>query len=407
VEQLNIDFDLKTSFDWEQSALRQLEVEYLGVLRARHLEIKPAKVALMDSDRLWGEWNASTRTISLARTLVKRHAWFHVLGVLRHEMAHQCVSESPLFAEDATNVNEDRTPHGARFRRACRLIGVPDELTGASADLQSESPDWKQRRRDEAEDKLLDRVKKLLALATSSNEHEALLAMNKVRELYAKYNLDQVQRPDRPRFSHLVILLPKSRFEVHHRKIFGILAEHFFVKVLTFKQYDAQLGERRPAFELIGTSENVLMAEYVFHFLLLESDFLVRERAKQSESKLTPIIRKSYRLGILTGFEEKLTRSEYVAESTTSTRVAKYASAGSRELSVIGQAIQKFRADTELEDYLSTIHPKLGKSSAMRSWIDAEAYDAGKVMGRAITLNKAVTEAAQNRGRLLTHNQMT
>ena len=44
------------------------------------------------------------------------------------------------------------------------------------------------------DEKLLRRAEKLLALAESDNENEALVAMERVQELYTKHNLKKIQK---------------------------------------------------------------------------------------------------------------------------------------------------------------------------------------------------------------------
>ncbi len=390
------DFDF---YDWERGALNELYREYVTVLRQKKLEFKPAALALMDSETHWGRWDPMTRTISLSRKLVRSHAWSQVVGILRHEMAHQWVDEMP--GRTAGDL-----PHGERFKIACRAIGVPEEFCKASAHLSESALDWRQEKRDEGSEKLLDKVRKLLSLATSSNEHEAVLAMNKVRELYAKYNIEQAEEDLRSRFAHIVVCHKRKRIEAHQEKIAGILVGHFFVKVLFIEQFDSVSGERHKALEIVGTRENALMAEYVYHFLLQQTDYWVREAAKNPERPLPRYARKSYRLGILEGFAEKLKQSERPAEShppltpTIFSRTPPIAR-GDGELSVIGTAVTRFKKDPQLEDYLSDVYPRLGKRGGVERIHDDHAFWAGAKIGKSLVLNKAVSGQDGNRGRLL------
>ena len=63
----------------------------------------------------------------------------------------------------------------------CRRLGVATWASSASCDLPPEIPDWHQRVLTSEEERLLNRAEKLLALAESSNEHEAALAVERVR----------------------------------------------------------------------------------------------------------------------------------------------------------------------------------------------------------------------------------
>ncbi len=379
-------------YDWERGVLQELYREYRSVAYSRKLTLKPAAITLFDSDTQWGCWNRLTHTISLSRHLVQKHPWFQVLGILRHEMAHQWVDET-------SGVASSGLPHGERFRLACRLIGVPQEFSKASSHLRENALDWREETRDEFAEKLLDKVRKLLALATSSNEHEALLAMNKVRELYAKYNLEQATQDARSQFAHIVICHGKRRIEAHQNKIMGILVGHFFVQVLTYSQFDAATGERHRAIEIIGTRENALMAEYVYHFLLGQTDYWVREAAKSKAGRrpLSRVARKSYRLGILEGFAEKLARAESPGEDSPT----EFAGSTGTELSLIGKAVATFKKDRQLGEYMSEIYPRISTRGFSWRGLDDSAFCAGRSVGQTLTLNKAVTTTQGNQGRLL------
>jgi hypothetical protein len=384
-------------YDWERAVLRELYRDYEYIDWSRKLRLRPAAIALSDSETHWGTWDSLTRTISLSRKLVQNYNWFQVLGILKHEMAHQWIDE---FCSSAAP--SDR-PHGETFRAACRIVGVPEQFWGASTPLQENPLDWRQEKSDEASEKLLDKVRKLLALATSSNEHEALLAMNKVRELYAKYNLDKASEPSesgKSRFVHLTICDGKKRIELHQDKIIGILVGHFFVQVLTGRQFDVKTGEHHRMIEVIGTRENALMAEYVYHFLLHQIDYLVREAEKTSKNKISRIQRKSYRLGILEGFAKKLELSE-----KAQSEISPAPRGTGADLSIIGQAMVKFKQDRQLDDYISKVYPRLGTSSGSSYELDGSAFSAGISVGKSITLNKVVAANDGNQKRLLSHQE--
>lgn len=343
---------------------------------------------LFDSETRWGEFDEPTRTISISRKLVKNHPWHQVIGVFRHEMAHQLVAESRYGS------GVDDRPHSEQFRAACRRLGVPDQFAKAGLDLQGSDLDWRTEKRDEATEKILEKVRKLLALAGSSNEHEALLAMERVRELYAKYNLENAKTEASSAFVHLVICDGKKQMQAWHQKTIGILIEHFFVKVITFRQYNTKTCEHDFAIELIGSRENVLMAEYVYYFLQRHLELLVKDAAQVKGKRFGRTERSSYRLGALNGFAEKLKRAEREPVDTS----AKSTNPG---LTLIGRAIAKFKEDDLLDDYLSDIYPRLGRHKKTSHRVDSEAFREGHRAGRDMTLNKPLTSQMGNLGKLL------
>ncbi len=359
--------------DWERRILEALYGEYRTTLAARKIQLRPAILTITDSESFWGRWHRETRTIEISRRLLLNHPWFHVVGILKHEMAHQLVDEV---------TRERETAHGEGFQRACRRLGVPEVFTGASVNLADHPLDWREGKTDEASEKMLEKVRKLLALATSANEHEAALAMNRVREIYSKYNLE-----DRPksRFVHALISTGSKRMEIHEKKVAGILMGHFFVQVVLGQSYDTRRGEWLKHLEIIGTRENVLMAEYVYHFLVGQTEILVDQAARELGRKMDRVERKSYRLGILEGFSEKLSDAERPANTPT----------------VIGQALIAFKKDRELDGYIAGVYPNLRTSRSSTNNFDSGSYFAGMEAGSKITLNKPVASRAGNLGKLL------
>ncbi len=432
--------------NWESLALHELYSEYAQTLKQHNVRLRPAALEVADSDRYWGQWIAQARIIRLSRRLLMSHPWPSVVGILRHEMAHQCVDEAPeqlvLSKEprdSASNFSGHHMPHGELFRRACEKLGVPQEFTKATINLTDYNLDWRTDSRDEATEKMLERVRKLLALATSQNEHEALLAMNRVREIYAKYHLHGLNT-DRPCFVHSYLLEGRKRFEAHERKIVGLLVGHFFVQAIYTQPYHLASGEHRKCIELIGTRENVLMAEYVFWFLIQQTDAMATERPEIDlrHKSFSRIARKSYRLGILDGFGQKLRQSETPfsanRDQTPSERAhtnhqknddptnrqghqqshqqgdhqknfdhsgVLFAEPAPPSNQLISQAIEAFKEDHHLDDYISSIYPRLRTCSDRRQTVHGDLYMAGISAGRQMNLHRPVTsEQSSARGLL-------
>ena len=139
--------------------------------------VSPA-LALHDGRKHLGQWMPTIRTISFSRMWVQTTPWTTVIEVLKHEMAHQYVSEILKV--------HNEPPHGPAFRSVCaqfhidsRAQGIPDVV-------------------DKKSSKVVDKIQKLLALAQSPNEHEAKLALQKARQWMNEYELEWSQRTRRP-----------------------------------------------------------------------------------------------------------------------------------------------------------------------------------------------------------------
>ncbi len=144
-------------------------------------------------------------------------------------MAHQYVDEVLRVT--------DEPPHGATFGRVCaergidaRAAGAP--VPGAAAEI----------------DRVLERIRKLLALAGSDNQHEAETAMRTAHELMLRYNIEHVGAPREFEVAHVGDPTKRSnRVEID---IVSLLAELFFVKVIRIPVYlpkEGRHGARRHA----------------------------------------------------------------------------------------------------------------------------------------------------------------
>lgn len=374
--------------DWENRALQELYREYAHTLNERKLTIRPAALELFDSNTHWGQWVSEIRTIRLSRKLLMTKPWHLVLGVLKHEMAHQMVDED----WDRKN-HADQKVHGESFRSACDSLGLPPYFSRASLDLQSHFLDWREEKTDNASEKLLEKVRKLLALATSTNEHEALMAMNRVREIYARHNLEQIEKHQEPSFYHIVIDKGSKRIETYEKKIIGILVGHFFVQVIVGQNYDVTTGEHHRSIEIIGTRESALMAEYVYHFLRQQTEHLLQQAIKEDSRSFSRVARNSFRLGILTGFAKKLEEQERASQRNHDLKSWGAAALSSEENSV-SRALALFHRDKKLDRYIARVYPRLRTLSSGRQLLDPSAYNQGQAEGRKITLNRPISKTS-------------
>ncbi|PYS67184.1 MAG: hypothetical protein DMF73_19935 [Acidobacteria bacterium] len=142
------------------------------------------------------------------------------------------------------------------------------------------------------------------------------MAVERVRQLYAKYNLERLAAGSESAYVHCVINRRRRRIESDDSAIFAILTAHFLVRAVFTSLYDARdLCEYRVV-ELLGAHENVVMAEYVYHFLRHKLDTLWEEYRNRTGTDA--FAKRSYMLGVLSGFREKLDASAAVANAEAS-----------------------------------------------------------------------------------------
>jgi hypothetical protein len=237
----------------EQRYLRALLHEWRRVnLHQLRSALKAPTFQLSDTGKNLASWNAETRTITLARSLVHGQPWGVVTEVLRHEIAHQYTSEVLCVT--------DESAHGPAFREVCQRFGIDATAAGmpeANAD----------------EARVHRRVEKLLALAGSSNRNEAEAAMAEARRQMLIHNLQAP--PTHYAWRHLGA--PCGRTHAWRRLISGLLRDHFFVETLWVRVYCVAVDRWLPTLEVCGTPGNVEMAAWVYDWLVGQAERLWSE----------------------------------------------------------------------------------------------------------------------------------
>ena len=359
---------------------RQLYREFEEIAWYHKVSLRPPVIQIEDLVSRWGQWDPFFRSITLNKRLILEHSWDVVLEILKHEMAHQYVTEVLLCQADNT--------HGDAFGEACRRLGVAPWAAKAGGVIPKEIPSLRERVMTGDDERLLLKAEKLLALAQSGNEHEAVLAMQRVRELYAKYDIERLRANRSGVMDSLIICRHRKKNEPHEAMIYALLNEHFFVKVVHTSLYFAPDQTKYKAAELLGTRQNLLMSEYVFHFLLRQCErlWLTHKKATRCSGRL----RRSYLLGVLHGFSEKL--SAQAIQSKV---------AGDLGITALESKALVVLRNRELDDYVETRFPRLATSSRRSARVDHDMYARGKVAGQSITIHRGVTSGKAGFGGFL------
>jgi hypothetical protein len=329
--------------------------------------LRPPTLELVAHRSTLGRWVPGTRTIEISRPLVLERPWGAVVEVLKHEMAHQYVHE--VLREDA------QTPHGRAFQELCARMGIDARASG----VPEVDPQGRAARAAEAasQDRVVERITHLLALAESPNRHEAEAAMAAAQRLMLKHNLEAAAARTPRGYGFVQLGKPSGRVAEHERIVAMILGKHFFVEAIWIPVYRPLEGKRGSLLEVSGTPANLAIAEYVHAFLLETAERLWtdhrRERSIRSDRD-----RRTYLAGVMVGFADTLARQE--------TR--------SRAEGLV------WVRDGDLSAYFRRRHPHVRNvRHAGQRRTDAWAH--GREAGRKIVLHRPVSAAAVSRGRLL------
>ncbi len=247
---------------------------------------------LRDMKNKWGYWSGEAQEISLSRDLVFNHPWDTICEILLHEMAHQ-------YAEQALG-GHGESPHGPKFKRACHLLRANPRASGSYKPLDerilhySPSP----------EDKIMNRVKKLMALAQSQNRHEAESAMAKAHEFIEKYNIELLARDEDRHFESVFVGKPALRHFREDYHLAGLLQDFYFVYGIWVPAYVLDKGKMGSVLEISGTIQNVRIASYVYDYVKRFIDSQWQRYNK--ERGLNRYRKTDFAVGILKGFRSKL-----------------------------------------------------------------------------------------------------
>ncbi|MGB3221541.1 MAG: DUF2786 domain-containing protein [Desulforhopalus sp.] len=358
--------------------LQQLQLEFEEICMSYDLYLMMPVFEITDAKKELGAWCPETRTLRLSRHLILNYSWSVTIQVLKHEMAHQLCSERHDIVKG---------PHGEGFQRACALLGVlpeyrrPGVVVVETVEQASGGSKISERGRE-----CMAKVQKLLALSQSSNEHEAALAIQKANDLIEKYHIQELGSDQQHRYSFGIIDRKRKRIESYQRRICSILHDFFFVKVVLSSLYDPMTNETYKTIELLGTKENVTIAEYCYHFLENRLVSLWSQNRKRFKGSVRTE-KNSYYLGLLRGFYQKLEQQKNVKE----------------DLPIepkMGDLI--IAEEKRLESFVGMRFPRLRKISRGGVKVYGSTYNEGVETGKTITFSEGLAGNGPGFGGLLT-----
>jgi len=290
------------------------------------------------------------RSIEISTPLLLERGWGAAVEVLKHEMAHQFVHEQLG--------GTDEPSHGPLFRKVCGDRGIDSRAAGDPLDSGAEHP-------------VLDRIRKLLSLAKSSNEHEAQSATRIAQRLMLQHNIDQLSVERRDGYSSRQLGRTTGRTSEAERLLGTILQDHFFVDVVWVHGFRPQDGVHGRVMEVCGRPENVDLADYVYDFLNGTANRLWEEHRAASGIR-NHRDRRAYLAGVMTGFRDQLDQQKVRQVETG--------------LVWLG--------DPELTRYFRRRHPSVSTRKYFEGGGEPARED-GRRAGRTIVLHRGVEGSAQ------------
>lgn len=161
--------------------------------------------------------------------------------------------------------------------------------------------------------KILDKIRKLLALSKSPNENEAAVALAMAQELMLRYNIDNIDL-EQESTEDIIEIDFKISYQAEESSLRFVywLGKAFFVKPILIKR---NIGQDKIKFEryirFIGKQADVAVTTYVFSYMMTILDNKGKEYTKKIK------IRKDYDFGFVTAVCEKLEKIEEDKRNST------------------------------------------------------------------------------------------
>ncbi len=348
--------DRQLLLSWQRALIETTEAVYYN----HKIPLRTPFIRISNSRNHLGEWDRETRTIFISKFLLLGYPYDNVVEVLKHELAHMVVEEHYKVVFE--------TPHGPSFRDACRKLGISSVATNKDNEAGVKV--------DSKASRLVSKVKKLLALSGSMNIHEAEVAMQKANALLTRYNLSLHDHEEarEEEYSYRQIGNTKARHAISEMLIANILTDFFFVESIFVPYYDAFHDKHGTILEILGRLENIMVSDFVYNFLIQQSEILWQQYKRKLQLKGSRE-KRSYLYGMLQGFRGKL-------EKQTKSAAKDLIWVGAKPL----QCFLKFR------------HPRIHRSATGGSPIWRGAYMHGQKDGERLTMHKPIHHRSRNDG---------
>jgi hypothetical protein len=224
----------------------------------------------------------------------------------------------------------------------------------------------------EPSERVVDRIRKLLALSSSSNPNEAALAAEKAVELAQRYNLDLAQIESGPADPYVERPVDVGGAVPWRWLLMSAVARANFCQALRRRE----AGKMLASMFVVGESHNLAVCEFLFGHLVREIERLAdrgwrRARLVYGEYVEARSWKNDFRRGAVATIDERLReRAERFAETSSD-----------------AQALVLLK-DAALMDAVHRFHPDVPTTTVR--FRGGMAYQQGQSAAREIAINRAV-----------------
>ncbi len=320
-------------------------------------------IAIFQGKSQLGYFNSSLFELGINHSLMYTAKDDVIANILRHEIAHMMVH---IHQKYGPGDEEIETAHGNAFRNFCVQQGWGDDVFRAQDTIDSMNSRAPVNQKSE---RMINKVKKLLRLAESSNPHEAELATVKANTILLQYNLSLVDdsHENDDHCCYVKRVLCVTRINAKFKAISRILTT-FYVSPISHG------GGGVMHLEVVGSLANVEIAEYIAGFLDTKLDELWQETRKAHPQLKGLAAKNSFLRGVAQGYIAKINHLK-----------DKLPTADHRTIMVV---------ENQLEQMKAMAYSSLrSSSSSYRN--DQESNTLGKAAGSQLTINKSVSGSKQ------------
>lgn len=231
----------------------------------------------------------------------------------------------------------------------------------------------------EKQKEILDKIRKLLRLAESDNQHEAELAYANAQKLITKYNIDKSMLEEQEDELIEVITFFKFRnLQLIHHLTYQLLEAFYNVKGYVFhNKLSAYRGQVNQEMKFIGTKMDLDMAKYASDFFRFALDTAFAEW--QEETDCPNSHRNDFYLGMFEGITGKMQAAkmqEEEANLTTEERRSRYAIVIQKKSDAIDEFMRKLGSTKQPTNF--------------HAGISLEARKEGQRQGERTHINKPI-----------------
>lgn len=319
----------------------------------------PLKVVVFENSKIYGYFDSFSYQIGINKKLMYLAKGPVLKDIIRHELAHYFTY---------LQYGREARDHGIEYRETCFQFGWGKSIWKRDISIEKENEKIVG---DFEREKVIEKIKKLLSLASSDNIHESNLATQRANQLLIQFNLKQLEYEDsdfdEPVYVKRVLGGKKNNSKYHG--IFDILKTFYVSPVFNY-------GKGGFYLEVVGSKINVEMADYVASFLDYEFERLWKvEKKNRGLSGIRD--KNSFMFGLRIGYLSKI--NEGISKEITKNSLVKL--------------------EKSLERKLQMVYPRLSGVKSGGGVVNDRAAQFGKDAGSKIQIRKGLQ--GENLGFLL------